>query len=110
MPSTALSQQHRDASTSAKSANLSNLNFDFPVEHHLLITTEQNVCCWSKKGLTAIFKSNSGGILAAREGKGGRLALADSQNVLIHDVGRGMDRSYRLKGTEVRYENHIKEY
>jgi hypothetical protein len=103
MPTAAVSHAQRDTPTSAKT-NHSKTGLDFPHDHHLLVTTENHVCCWNVRGLTSVFKSSSGGILASREAKdgSGKLAVADSQTVLLHDVSKGMDRSYRLKGTEVR--------
>ncbi|KAF2102424.1 WD40 repeat-like protein [Rhizodiscina lignyota] len=100
---TAISQARRESPTKAKPSRLiASADFAFPSDHHLLVITEKHVCCWNRRGLTAIFKSGSAGILAAKEAKdgSGRLAIADSQNVLLHNVSRGMDRSYRLKGTE----------
>lgn len=102
MPSTTVSQRRHAAPTQVRNKS-SITNFSFPADHHLLITTEKHICCWSEKGLEAIFKSGSAGILEAREAKdgSGNLAVADSQTVLLHELARGMDRSYRLKGTEV---------
>ncbi|EKG13897.1 hypothetical protein MPH_08896 [Macrophomina phaseolina MS6] len=76
--------------------------FAFPKDHHLVITTETNVWSWDHRGLTNAFGSGSGGILAAKEAKDGSglLAVADDQVVVLHDATRGMDRSYRLKGTD----------
>ncbi|KAL1647801.1 hypothetical protein SLS58_002602 [Diplodia intermedia] len=76
--------------------------FAFPKDHHLVITTESNVWSWDRSGLTNAFGSASGGILAAKEAKDGSglLAVADDQVVVLHDANRGMDRSYRLKGTD----------
>ncbi|KAL1624134.1 hypothetical protein SLS54_004063 [Diplodia seriata] len=76
--------------------------FVFPKDHHLVITTESNVWSWDRSGLTNAFGSASGGILAAKEAKDGSglLAVADDQVVVLHDANRGMDRSYRLKGTD----------
>jgi hypothetical protein len=80
-----------------------NDQFTFPNDHHLVITTEQHVLSYDNNGLKSIFKSGSGGILSAKEaGDGsGTLAIADSEVVVLHQVERGMERSYRLKGTDV---------
>lgn len=77
--------------------------FAFPKDHHLVITTQTNVWSWDQRGLTNAFASRSAGILAAKEAKDGSglLAVADDQVVVLHDTNRGMDRSYRLKGTDV---------
>jgi len=78
--------------------------FNFPSDHHLVITTEQHVLSFDHRGLHKIFKSGSSGILASKEAVdgSGTLAIADSQVVVLHQVEKGMEKSYRLKGTEVR--------
>jgi hypothetical protein len=83
--------------------------FAFPSDHHLIITTEQHVISYDRNGLNRIFKSGSSGILAAKQTKdgSGTLAIADSQVVLLHQVERGMERSYRLKGTDVSHSNNL---
>ena len=50
-----------------------------------------------------IFRSGSGGIVAAKKTADGAglLAVADSEVVLLHDIKKGMQKSYRLKGTDV---------
>jgi hypothetical protein len=75
----------------------------FPPSHHLIVTTRRNVCSWNARGLTDIFHSGSEGIVAAKKATdgSGMLAVADSQVVVLHDVGRGMEKSYRLKGGDV---------
>ncbi len=75
----------------------------FPKSHHLIVTTTKGVYSWSRNGITELFRSGSEGIVAAkRAGDGsGVLAVADSQVVILHDVKRGMDKSYRLKGSDV---------
>jgi hypothetical protein len=80
-------------------------SFVFPADHHLVITTEQRVLSYDESGLHKIFWSGSSGILAAKEaGDGsGTLAIADSQVVVLHRVEGGMEKSYRLKGTDVRF-------
>ena len=78
-------------------------NFVFPKSHHLVITTVKGVYTWSSRGITEIFRSGSAGIVAARKATNGSglLAVADSQIVLLHDINKGMQRSYRLKGSDV---------
>lgn len=75
--------------------------FEFPDSHHLVVTTEKRVLCLDKDGLSNVFTSSSSGILAAKEAKDGRgaLAIADSQVVVLHNLEKG-DKSYRLKGTD----------
>jgi len=79
------------------------MTFVFPPDQHLVIATEKRVLSWSGDGTATIFTSGSSGILAAKEATDGSstLAVADSQVVVLHDLDRGMDRSYRLKGTDV---------
>ena len=74
-----------------------------PDSHYLLVTTANGVYSWSSKGVAEIFRSGSGGIVAARQtaGTGDILAVADSQVVLLHDLKKGMQNSYRLKATDV---------
>jgi hypothetical protein len=80
-------------------------SFVFPSDYHLVITTECHVLSYDATGLHNIFRSGSSGILAAKEARdgSGTLAIADSQVVVLHRVERGMEKSYRLKGTEVRF-------
>lgn len=76
----------------------------FPPSLQAIVTTARGVYSWSRDGAKEIFHSGSGGIVAAKKtcGAGGLLAVADSQVVVLHDVKKGMQQSYRLKGTEVR--------
>ena len=78
-------------------------SFIFPESHQLIITTAKGVYTWSSHGITEIFRSGSAGIVAARKvtNGSGLLAVADSQVVLLHDINKGMQRSYRLKGSDV---------
>ena len=69
--------------------------------HHLTITTESHILCYDNDGLSSVFTSGSRGIVAAKEAKNGTLAIADDQLVVLHKVGKSLERSYRLKGTEV---------
>jgi hypothetical protein len=76
----------------------------FPPSLQAIVTTARGVYSWTRDGVQEMFHSGSGGIVAAKKtcGTGGLLAVADSQVVLLHDVKKGMQQSYRLKGTEVR--------
>ncbi|MCJ1243796.1 hypothetical protein MMC30_000993 [Trapelia coarctata] len=67
-----------------------------------IVTTTRGVYSWTVDGVKEIFHSGSGGIVAAKKtgGAGGLLAVADSQVVVLHDIKKGMQQSYRLKGTE----------
>ncbi|KAL8727334.1 MAG: hypothetical protein Q9166_006102 [cf. Caloplaca sp. 2 TL-2023] len=53
-------------------------------------------------GITEIFRSGTKGIVAAkRASKGsGILAVADDQLVVLHDVRKGMQKSYRLRSAD----------
>ena len=75
----------------------------FPRSHHLIITTAKGVFAWGSHGVKEIFRSGSEGIVAAKKAidGSGLLAIADSQVVVLHDVNKGMQRSYRLKGSDV---------
>lgn len=75
----------------------------FPVHNRLIVTTTQGVYTWGAAGIFEMFHSGSSGIVAAKKlgPDQGRLAIADSQVVVLHDVHKGMQRSYRLKGSEV---------
>ena len=77
--------------------------FAFPPEHRLVITTTKGVYIWDVYGLTEIFRSGSEGIVAAkRVASGGEmLAVADSEVVILHEFNGGLQKSYRLKGSEV---------
>ena len=75
----------------------------FPSEYQLIVTTSQGVFAWDMLGVTELFRSGSGGIVAAKKLTNDRpsLAVADSQVVILHDAEKGMQKSYRLKGSEV---------
>lgn len=75
----------------------------FPPQHRLVITTTKGVYIWDVYGLTEIFRSGSKGIVAAkRVASGGEmLAVADSEVVILHEFHGGLQKSYRLKGSEV---------
>ena len=77
--------------------------FSFPPSNRLIITTTKGVYTWDVYGISEIFRSGSEGIVAAKKIASGRemLAVADSQVVVLHDISGGMQRSYRLKGSEV---------
>ena len=77
--------------------------FAFPPQHRLIITTTKGVYIWDVYGLTEVFQSGSKGIVAAkRVASGGEmLAVADSEVVILHEFNGGLQKSYRLKGSEV---------
>lgn len=73
----------------------------FPRGHSLLATTSVGVYSWDNNGVTLLFRSASGGIVAARKASN-MLAIADGQVVVLHDIDKGIQkRSYRLKGSDV---------
>ena len=73
----------------------------FPRGHYLLVTTSAGVYSWRSDGVTLVFRSDSGGIVAARKASN-MLAIADGQVVILHDINKGLQkRSYRLKGSDV---------
>ena len=76
----------------------------FPAGYQLLATTSRGVYAWDMSGVSELFNSGSAGIVASKKvaGDNGTLAVADDQVVLLHDVKKGMQKSYRLKGSEVR--------
>jgi len=78
-------------------------SFTFPRSYHLIITTAKGVFVWGSHGVREIFRSGSEGIVAAKKASSGSglLAVADSQVVVLHDVNKGMQRSYRLRGSDV---------
>ncbi len=75
----------------------------FPSSYRLIVTTTRGVYAWDMDGVTELFRSGSEGIVAAKKlsGTGEMLAVADSQVVVLHDIKKGMQKSYRLKGSEV---------
>lgn len=77
--------------------------FSFPPSNQLIITTTKGVYIWDVYGISEIFRSGSEGIVAAKKIVSGSemLAVADSQVVVLHDISGGMQRSYRLKGSDV---------
>ncbi|KAL2038281.1 hypothetical protein N7G274_008930 [Stereocaulon virgatum] len=78
--------------------------FAFPAQHHLVVTTTRGVYTWDAHGVTEIFRSGSEGIVAAKRFTSGSemLAVADSHVVVLHEFKSGLQRSYRLKGSEGR--------
>lgn len=70
---------------------------------HLIVTTTKGVFTWGNHGVKEIFTSGSGGIVAARRVRNGSslLAVADSQVVILHDTRKGMQKSYKLRGSDV---------
>lgn len=81
-----------------------NVAFSFPKSNELIITTPRSVFVWSKDGIRPVFQSATKGIVAARKTAqaGGLLAVADSQVVLLHDMKKGNEETYKLKGSDVR--------
>lgn len=77
---------------------------DLPACRHLIVTTTRGVFTWGSHGVKEIFHSGSGGIVAARKARNGSslLAVADSQVVILHDTRKGMQKSYKLRGSDVR--------
>ena len=73
----------------------------FPRGHYLLVTTSVGVYSWGSDGVTLLFRSGSGGIVAARKASN-MLAIADGQVVILHNVDKELQkRSYKLKGSDV---------
>lgn len=77
--------------------------FVFPTNHHLIITTPQGVYTYGHHGVTEIFNSGSESIVAAKRASHGPkiLAVADHQVVYLHDVRKGIQKSYVLRGEDV---------
>ena len=85
---------------------LSDRSPSFPSTHQLVITTTKGVYSWDDGGIAILFRSGSGGIVAARKANdgSGMLAVADGRVVVLHDLNRGMHkRSYRLRGSDVSF-------
>lgn len=76
---------------------------DLPACRHLIVTTTRGVFTWGSHGVKEIFHSGSGGIVAARKARNGSslLAVADSQVVILHDTRKGMQKSYKLRASDV---------
>lgn len=74
-------------------------------QHHLVVTTARGVYAWNCRGIVELFSSSSEGIVTARTIQTDKelLAVADSQVVILHDVEKGMQRTYRLKSGEQVY-------
>ena len=74
-------------------------DFAFLESNHILITTPSQICAWDSSGIHAILESRRSGIVAAREAKDGSgiLAVADEQNVVLHDSKRGSEKSWGLE-------------
>lgn len=81
-----------------------NVAFNFPDSHELIVTTPRSVFVWSNDGIVPVFQSTTNGIVASRKTAqgGGLLAVADSQVVLLHDMKKGNEKTYKLKGSDVR--------
>ena len=76
---------------------------NFPPHHQLIVTTTKNIYVWHSSDIAELFHSVSGGIVAAKllSSQSDMLAVADSQLVVLHDVKKGMQKSYRLRSNEV---------
>nr|POF15459.1 hypothetical protein CFP56_71955 [Quercus suber] len=77
-------------------------HFEFPPDHHLLVTTPSGIAAWDAAGLHKIFQSSKSGIAAAREANDGSnlLAVADQHVVVLHDARRGWEKSWGLNADE----------
>ena len=75
----------------------------FPLVRRLFVTTRRSVYTWDANSVSECFRSGSAGILVARRvGQDGHLlAVADAEVVVLHDTTKEMDRSYKLKSTDV---------
>lgn len=64
---------------------------------------------WDIYGVTEIFRSGSEGIVAANRIAIGRemLAVANSQVGALHELNSGLQKSYRLRGSEVSTVSHM---
>lgn len=76
--------------------------FRFPRDSHLLITTARFIYAWDSTGIHPIFKSSKGGIVAAHEAHdgSGMLAIADQHIVVLHDTKRGQESSWGLNADD----------
>ncbi|KAL8731800.1 MAG: hypothetical protein Q9181_004177 [Wetmoreana brouardii] len=81
---------------------LNDPRFKFPKHSHLIVCSSQGVYTYGSHGITEIFKSGSRGIVTAKRAstRFRILAVADDQIVILHDVRKGMRRSYRLKSAD----------
>lgn len=77
--------------------------FKFLSTHHLVITTAQGVYTCGSHGITEVFRSGSKGIVAAKRASSGSaiLAVADDHLLILHDVRKGMQSTYRLRSADV---------
>ncbi|KAI9895032.1 MAG: hypothetical protein M1814_000256 [Vezdaea aestivalis] len=80
------------------------IDFTPPDGFHLNVTTRTKVYQWAGQKPQVAFSSGAGGIVNSKSIANDRdlLAVADSLVVILHNVGEGMHRSYRLKGSEGR--------
>lgn len=80
----------------------------FPIYHQLVVTTERGIFVWTRDSFKEIFRSSTGGIVAAKKlsHSSNLLAVADSQIVVLHDINRGQQHSHKLKGSEVGEDVH----
>ncbi|KAI9846931.1 MAG: hypothetical protein M1838_001094 [Thelocarpon superellum] len=100
MPATARQRVAQLLATDAQDHGLPLL----PTSHHLVISTRSRVYSWHGHDLSELFHSGSAGIVAAKRANDGSgiLAVADSHVVILHDIRKKLERSYRLKRAEGR--------
>ncbi|MCJ1285958.1 hypothetical protein MMC26_005300 [Xylographa opegraphella] len=81
-----------------------NVAASIPITHQVVVTSTRGVYSWTNAGVTELFRSGSGGIVAATKASDDKdlIAVADRQVVILHDVKKGMHQSYRLKGADGR--------
>jgi hypothetical protein len=84
----------------------------FTLFDNAIIVTTNGIYSWTSDGIKELFRSGSGGIVAARQihGPQNLLAVADSQVVILHDIDKGQQKSYRLKRTDVSVANGPSHY
>lgn len=102
-PSAAIPRRKSSLGRREKSNSSMNETILLHPTRHLIVTTTKGVFTWGNQGVKEIFTSGSGGIAAARRVKNGGslLAVADSQVVILHDTRKGMQKSYKLRGSDV---------
>ena len=73
--------------------------YSFPSTLQVVVTTCRGVYYWGHHGVRKVFKSESKGIVAAKRTSNEKelLAVADSQVVILHDIDKGIQRTYKLK-------------
>ena len=76
---------------------------DFPSSNHLVVSTTKGVYTWTHEGVDELFRSESGGIAAAKRifDGGNLLAIADSHIIILHNIETGVPERHGLKGITV---------